>query len=117
MEINFSPGDIVKVYQKIKEGEKTRIQIFEGIVLGIRGRKENKSFTVRKIAVGGIGVERIWPVDSPSIEKVMVVKRGDVRRAKLYYLRQRVGKRAIKVKEKTSEKQPSSGKIRRRVSR
>lgn len=109
MEINFSPGDTVKVYQKIKEGDpstgsgqvKTRTQIFEGVVLGIRGRGENKSFTVRKIAVGGIGVERIWPVESPWIEKVTVVKKGKTRRAKLYYLRKRTGKKAIKVEEKT----------------
>lgn len=101
MQINFSPGDTVKVYQKIKEAEKTRTQIFEGVVLGIRGRGENKSFMVRKIAVGGIGVERIWPVVSPWIEKVTVVKKGKTRRAKLYYLRKRTGKKAIKVEEKT----------------
>lgn len=100
MEINFNPGDTIRVYQKIKEGEKIRTQIFEGVVLGIRGRGENKSFTVRKIAVGGIGVERIWPVDSPSLEKIMVVKKGKTKRAKLYYLRKRTGKKAIKVDEK-----------------
>lgn len=93
MEINFSPGDTIRVYQKIKEGEKTRTQVFEGIVLGIRGRGENKSFTVRKIAVGGIGVERIWPASSPLIEKVAVVKKGAVRRAKLYYLRKQKSKK------------------------
>lgn len=102
MQINFSPGDTVKVYQKIKEGEKTRTQVFEGVVLGIRGRGENRSFMVRKIAVGGVGVERIWPVESPWIEKVAVLKKGKTRRAKLYYLRGRTGKRATKVKEKTT---------------
>ena len=86
--INFTPGDIVKVYQKIKEDTKTRTQIFEGVVLGIRGRGENKSFTVRKV-VGDIAVERIWPVFSPNLEKVEVKGqiKGKVRRAKLYYLR------------------------------
>lgn len=89
MEVNFRPGDIVKVYQKIQEGDKTRIQVFEGTVLGIRGRGENKSFTVRKIATGGVGVERIWPVESPLIDKVVVVRKPKKRprRAKLYYLR------------------------------
>lgn len=100
MEINFHPGDTVRVYQKIQEGEKLRLQVFEGVVLGIRGRAENKSFTVRKIAAGGVGVERIWPVESPSIEKITVVKKGNVRRAKLYYLRKRTGREAVKVEEK-----------------
>lgn len=89
MEINFRSGDVVKVYQKIPEGDKTRIQVFEGTVLGIRGRGENKSFTVRKIAAGGIGIERIWPVESPLIDKVALVRspKKRPRRAKLYYLR------------------------------
>lgn len=86
--IQFSPGDIIRVHQKISEGEKTRIQVFEGVVLKIRGREENKSFTVRKM-VGDIGVERIWPVSSPNIEKVEVKEhpKKRIRRAKLYYLR------------------------------
>lgn len=85
--INFKPGDTVRVHQKIKEGEKTRIQVFQGVVLAIRGRNGNKSFVVRKI-VGDVTVERIFPVDSPSIEKVEVKDSGEkVRRAKLYYLR------------------------------
>jgi large subunit ribosomal protein L19 len=86
--INFIPGDIVKVHQKIQEGEKTRIQIFEGVVLAIKGRGENKMFTVRKL-VGDIAVERIFPIGSPSIEKVEVKahSKTTVRRAKLYYLR------------------------------
>lgn len=108
MEINFHPGDTIRVYQKIQEGDpsvgsgqvKLRLQVFEGVVLGIRGRAENKSFTVRKIAAGGVGVERIWPVESPSIEKITVVKKGNVRRAKLYYLRKRTGREAVKVEEK-----------------
>ena len=87
-QIDFVVGDIVKVFQKVTEGEKTRIQIFEGVVLGIKGREENKTFTVRKM-VGDIAVERIFPVLSPSIEKVVVKahSKKKIRRAKLYYLR------------------------------
>ena len=86
--IDFRPGDIVRVSQKIKEGDKTRVQIFEGVVLQIKGRGENKSFTVRK-NVGGVSVERIWPVNSPSIEDVKVKEKPKKRptKAKLYYLR------------------------------
>ncbi len=89
--IDFVPGDLVKVYQKIKEDEKTRIQIFEGVVLGIRGRGENKSFTVRKL-VGNVAVERIWPVMSPNIEKVEIKAHSKtrVKRAKLYNLRKKL---------------------------
>jgi large subunit ribosomal protein L19 len=88
MDKNFAPGDIVKVHQKIKEDSKTRTQIFEGVVLGMRGRGENKSFTVRKV-VGDIAVERIWPLNSPNIEKIDVKAhpKKRVRRAKLTYLR------------------------------
>jgi large subunit ribosomal protein L19 len=86
--IDFVPGDLVKVHQKIQEGEKTRIQIFEGVVLAIKGRGENKMYTVRKM-VGDVAVERIFPVGSPSIEKVEVKahSKNPVRRAKLYFLR------------------------------
>jgi large subunit ribosomal protein L19 len=86
--INFVPGDIVKVYQKIQEGEKTRTQIFEGVILGIKGRGENKMFTVRKM-VGDVAVERIFPIGSPSIEKVTLKahSKKKIRQAKLYYLR------------------------------
>lgn len=85
--INFAPGDIVRVFEMIKDGEKTRTQIFEGTVLGIRGREENKSFRVKKL-VGDVWVERIWPVKSPNIEKVVVKEhpKKKVKRAKLYYL-------------------------------
>lgn len=88
MEINFVVGDIVRVRQKIKEDAKTRVQVFEGTVLGIRGRGENKSFTVRKV-VGDIAVERIWPINSPSIDKVEVKSHSKkkIRRANLSYLR------------------------------
>lgn len=86
--INFAPGDIIKVHQKIQEGDKTRIQIFKGIVLGIKGRGENKMFTVQKM-VGQIAVERIWPVNSPNIKKIEVDAKPKrrIRRAKLTYLK------------------------------
>ena len=86
--IDFRPGDIVRVHQKIQEGEKTRIQVFQGTVLGIRGRGENKSFTVRKL-VGTYAVEKIWPISSPNIDKVEIKAnpKRRIRRAKLYYLR------------------------------
>ncbi len=86
--VTFVPGDIVKVHQKIQEGEKTRIQIFKGVVLGMRGRGTNKTFTVQKM-VGQISVERIWPIDSPNIEKVEVDahSKKKIRRAKLNYLK------------------------------
>ncbi|MGH7202955.1 MAG: 50S ribosomal protein L19 [Candidatus Levyibacteriota bacterium] len=86
--IDFVPGDIVKVHQRIQEGEKTRIQIFKGVVLQIRGRKGNQMFTVQKM-VGQISVERIWPIDSPNIEKVEIDahSKKKIRRAKLNYLK------------------------------
>jgi large subunit ribosomal protein L19 len=88
--INFVPGDIVRVHQKIKEGEKARIQVFEGVVIKIKGRDVNRSFTVRK-TVGSIAVERIFPVHTPNIEKVEIKGhlKEKVRRAKLYYLREK----------------------------
>ena len=87
-QINFVPGDIVRVHERIKEGEKSRIQVFEGTVLAIKGRGENKSFTVMK-TVGDIGIEKIWPVKSPNVEKVEVKahSKKKIRRAKLYYMR------------------------------
>lgn len=87
-QIDFSVGDTVRVHQKIKEGEKTRVQVFQGVVLQIRGRGENKSFTVKKM-VGQISVERIWPMLSPNIEKVEVKEKSKkrIRRAKLNYLK------------------------------
>jgi large subunit ribosomal protein L19 len=92
-QIDFQPGDVVRVHQKIQEGDKTRIQVFQGTVLAIRGRGENKTFNVRKL-VGDVAVERIWPVDSPNIEKVEVKEksRRRVRRAKLYNLRSKMTK-------------------------
>lgn len=97
---NFRVGDTVVVNYKIKEGEKFRIQPFGGIVIAIRGKGQSKSFTVRRIADGSIGVERIFPLFSPNIDSVVVKTEGNVRRSKLYYLRGRVGKSALKVKTK-----------------
>lgn len=93
----FNVGDTVKVYGKIKEGNRERIQIFEGVVLKRQGGSNRATFTVRKNS-NGIGVEKTWPLHSPNVEKVEVVRAGKVRRAKLNYLRNRVGKKA-KVKE------------------
>jgi large subunit ribosomal protein L19 len=87
------PGETVRVHVKVVEGEKERTQVFEGIVIGISGTGSRTTFTVRKISYG-VGVERIFPLHSPRIEKVEVVARGKVRRAKLYYLRERAGKAA-----------------------
>ena len=95
--VDFAVGDTVKVYGKIKEGNRERIQVFEGTVLKIQGGSNRETFTVRKIS-NGVGVEKTWPMHSPNVEKVEVVRSGKVRRAKLNYLRQRVGKQA-KVKE------------------
>ena len=92
----FNVGDTVKVYGKIKEGNRERIQVFEGIVMKRQGGSSRETFTVRKTS-NGIGVEKTWPLHSPNIEKIEVVRRGKVRRAKLNYLRGRVGK-AAKVK-------------------
>ena len=94
---NFRVGDTVKVHAKIKEGNRERIQIFEGTVLKVQGGVNRQTFTVRKIS-NGVGVEKTWPMHSPTVEKVEVVRHGKVRRAKLNYLRNRVGKKA-KVKE------------------
>lgn len=89
---NFRVGDLIKVSSKVKEGDKVRSQNFIGTVIQMRGAGENKTFTVRKEAVGGIGVERIWPMNSPHLEDIKVVKEGKVRRAKLYFLRDRAKK-------------------------
>ena len=93
----FNTGDTVRVHALIKEGNRERIQIFEGTVLKRQGGSTRETFTVRRIA-SGVGVERTWPVHSPRIDRIEVVRRGVVRRAKLFYLRDRVGK-AAKVKE------------------
>ncbi len=93
----FEVGDTVRVSAKIKEGNRERIQVFEGTVIKRQGGSSRETFTVRKNS-NGVGVEKTWPLHSPTVEKIEVVRRGKVRRSKLYYLRDRVGKRA-KVKE------------------
>lgn len=98
---NFSPGDTVRVHVKVKEGDKERIQIFQGVVIGRRGGGTRETFTVRKIS-GGVGVERIFPMHSPTVDKLEVVRRGKVRRAKLYYLRDLRGK-AARIEERRDE--------------
>jgi large subunit ribosomal protein L19 len=95
---DFAAGDTVKVYVKIKEGEKERIQVFQGVVIGRRKGTTNASFTVRKVSYG-VGVERIFPLHSPLIDKIEVISKGRVRRSKIYYLRQLRGK-AARIKEK-----------------
>ena len=95
----FRPGDTIKVHVKIKEGDKERIQIFSGVVIGRRGHGLNEMFTVRRISYGE-GVERVFPIHSPRVDKVEVERKGSVRRAKLTYLRKRLGKGATLVKEK-----------------
>ncbi len=96
--IDFRPGDNVSISYRIIEGSKERIQIFRGDVLQIKGEGSNKTFTVRKMS-NGVGVERIFPVNSPAIADIKILKRGKVRRAKLYYLRELVGKKA-RIKER-----------------
>ena len=95
----FNVGDSVKVHTKVVEGDKERIQIFSGVVIGKRGHGLNQTFTVRRISYGE-GVERIFPMHSPRIDKVEIERHGEVRRAKLTYLRKRIGKGATLVKEK-----------------
>ena len=94
----FGPGDTVRVHAKIVEGNRERIQVFEGVVLKRQGGSNRETFTVRKFS-NGVGVEKTWPVNSPNVATIEVVRRGKVRRARLHYLRGRVGK-ATKVKEK-----------------
>lgn len=95
-------GDTVAIHQNIQEGKKSRIQVFEGVVIGIQNREVNKSFTVRKIASGGVGVEKIFPTNLPSISKIEVKRQGHVRRGKLYFLRGRVGKKTRLKERKTT---------------
>jgi large subunit ribosomal protein L19 len=97
----FAVGDSVRVHTKVVEGDKERVQIFSGVVIGRRGHGINSSFTVRRISYGE-GVERVFPVHSPRVEKVEVERQGNVRRAKLTYLRKRLGKGATFVKEKVA---------------
>ena len=99
---DFKPGDSVRVHVRVVEGDKHRIQVFQGVVISRRGGGTRESFTVRKIS-GGIGVERIFPFHSPNVDKIEVVRRGRVRRAKLYYLRNLRGK-AARIDERREDK-------------
>lgn len=98
---NFNVGDSVKVHTRVKEGDKDRVQIFAGVVISRSSRGINETFTVRRISYGE-GVERVFPLHSPRIEKIEVERSGKVRRSKLYYLRGRKGKQATEVKEATA---------------
>lgn len=93
-------GDTVRVHQEISEGDKSRVQIFEGIIIAIKNSGAGKSFTVRRMGANGIGVERIYPLQMPGLKKVEIKTKGHVKRAKLYYLRERVGKAATRIREK-----------------
>jgi large subunit ribosomal protein L19 len=101
-EAKFGVGDTVRVHTRVVEGDKERVQVFSGVVIGRRGHGLNDMFTVRRISYGE-GVERVFPVNSPRVEKIEVERQGDVRRAKLTYLRKRVGKGATLVKEATAK--------------
>ena len=100
--VDVRPGDTVRVHVRIKEGDKSRIQVYEGTVIGIRKGGHRTTFTVRKIS-SGVGVERIFPVNSPRLDRVEVVSRGEVRRARLFYLRDLSGK-AARIKERTTKR-------------
>ncbi len=106
--LSFHVGDTVRVHTKVIEGDKERIQVFSGVVIGRRGHGLNESFTVRRISYGE-GVERVFPVNSPRIDKIEVERQGAVRRAKLTYLRKRVGKGAMAVKDKEESGAGSAG--------
>jgi len=105
---NFAVGDTVRVHTKVVEGDKERIQIFSGVVIGRRGRGLNEMFTVRRISYGE-GVERVFPVHSPRVDKVEVERKGRTRRAKLTYLRKRLGKGATLVKERETRAASAAG--------
>lgn len=104
---DFRVGDTIRVYVKVVEGNKERVQPFQGICIGKKKGGIRETFRVRKIS-GGIGVERVFPFQSPSLDKVEVVQAGKVRRAKLYYLRDRIGKKATKIKQRAFESKKSS---------
>lgn len=95
----FRSGDTIRIHYKIIEGDKTRIQPYEGIVIAMKGKGQSKTFTVRRIGADGIGVERIFPLHSPNISKIEIKRKGKVRRAKLYYLRKKKGRAAVRVKD------------------
>ena len=101
---DFRVGDTIKVFYKIIEGDKVRTQPYQGIVISKKGTDLSRTFTVRKIGADNIGVERIFPLHSPNIEKIKIMRRGKVRRAKLYYLRGRVGRKATQIKDRPQSK-------------
>lgn len=101
-DLTISSGDTIKIHQEITEGTKSRIQVYEGVVIAIKNAGTGKSITVRKIATGSIGVEKVFPIFSPTIKKIELKRKGNARRSKLYYLRERIGKKATKVKEKST---------------
>ncbi len=105
-DVDFAVGDVVRVSQKISEGEKSRIQIFEGVVIGIKGRGIGQSFTVRRIGSAQVGIEKIFPVSTPTIDKVTVVKKGGkgVRHAKLYFVRNKSKKEISKIYSRSTRK-------------
>lgn len=105
----FGVGDTVRIYTKIKEGEKTRQQVFEGIVIKIKGRDVSKTFTVRRIGAQQIGIERIIPLASPTVEKIEVVKKGlrGIRRAKLYYIREKARKEIDEIYKRSAKREES----------
>lgn len=98
---DFRVGDTIRIYYRIIEGDKTRTQPYEGIVISKKGAGDSKTFTVRRIGAGGIGVERIFPLSSPNIEDIKILRHGKVRRAKLYYLREKKGREAVRIKTRT----------------
>lgn len=102
----FSSGDTITVYYEIKEGQKTRTQFFKGVVIQVKGSGATKTFTIRKMS-GTVGVERIFPINMPALQKIEINKRGSVRRARIYYFRELTGKRA-KIKEKMSFQKPKA---------
>ncbi len=97
---SITVGDTIRVHQEISEGEKTRVQIFEGLLIAIKNAGAGKSFTVRRVGTNGVGVERIYPLHLPGLKKIEVKSKGHVRRSKLYYLRERIGKAATRIREK-----------------
>jgi large subunit ribosomal protein L19 len=106
---DFLVGDTVRVYYKIIEEDNVRIQPYEGIVISKKGSGVSRTFTVRRIGAAKVGVERIFPLHSPNIDKVEVLKRGKVRRSKLYYLRKKKGREAVRVKERKPKQKEKSG--------
>lgn len=117
-DVEVGVGDTINVSVLLVEGEKTRLQSFRGVVIKIKGREENRSFVVRRVAIGNIGVERIWPVNSPWIKKIEILKKGNPRRAKLTYLKNRHGGEALKIRDRIAKtaKPKTKGTVKRKAS-